>query len=74
MQGSSANYKRYDANSSDRMCAKLTAKSQTRERRVNKMEESGYSPEQLAKMQEEMFASAREKYNAGTTENGSGTA
>lgn len=52
----------------------LTRRSQTRERRVNKMEESGYSPEQLAKMQEEMFASAREKYNAGATENGSGAA
>ena len=41
-----------------------------RERRVNKMEDSGLSAEQLAKMQEEMFASAREKYNTGGADNG----
>lgn len=45
-----------------------------RERRVNKMEDSGFSAEQLAQMQEEMFKSAREKYEQGSeaTEGGAG--
>jgi len=38
----------------------------TREKRVNKMESSGYSDAELLRMQEEMFASARDKYNSGT--------
>jgi down-regulator of transcription 1 len=44
--------------------------SQTREKRVNKMENSGMSQAELLKMQEEMFASAREKYNPGSEDHG----
>jgi len=43
---------------------------QTREKRVNKMENSGMSQDELLKMQEEMFASAREKYNPGPEDPG----
>jgi histone H3/H4 len=43
---------------------------QTREKRVNKMETSGLSEAELLKMQEEMFASAREKYHTGPEEGG----
>jgi hypothetical protein len=47
---------------------------QTREKRVNKMETSGLSDAELLRMQEEMFASAREKYNAGGSGNEGGAA
>ena len=40
----------------------------TRERRVNKMEDSGLSTEQLLRMQEEMFADARQKYTTSATD------
>jgi len=40
----------------------------TREKKQNKMEMSGMSTEELLRMQEEMFASAKEKYNAGPEE------
>jgi hypothetical protein len=43
---------------------------QTREKRVNKMETSGLSEAELLKMQEDMFASAREKYHTGPEEGG----
>ena len=46
----------------------LTSDTQTREKRVNKMETSGLSEAELLKMQEEMFASAREKYHTGPEE------
>ena len=44
---------------------------QTREKRVNKMEMSGMTDEELAKMQEELFASASVKHNTGNEEGGS---
>lgn len=37
----------------------------TREKRVNKMEMSGMTDEELARMQEELFASANVKHNTG---------
>lgn len=40
----------------------------TREKKQNKMEMSGMTTEELLKMQEEMFASAKEKYNAAPEE------
>ncbi|KAL9108076.1 MAG: hypothetical protein Q9227_007051 [Pyrenula ochraceoflavens] len=43
----------------------------TRERKQNKIDLSGMSEAELVKMQQEMFASAKEKYNAGP-EDGSG--
>lgn len=38
---------------------------QSREKRVNKIEQSGMSEEQLIQLQQELFKSAGEKYNAG---------
>lgn len=46
----------------------LTIALQTREKRVNKMEMSGMTDEELAKMQEELFASASVKHNTGNEE------
>jgi hypothetical protein len=42
----------------------LTAISQSREKKQSKMEQSGMSPEELARMQEELFRSAGDKFNA----------
>jgi histone H3/H4 len=42
----------------------LTATSQSREKKQSKMEQSGMSPEELARMQEELFRSAGDKFNA----------
>jgi hypothetical protein len=44
--------------------AELTKISQSREKKGNKMEQSGMSPEELARMQEELFRSAGDKFNA----------
>lgn len=49
----------------------LTIVWQTREKRVNKMEMSGMTDEELAKMQEELFASASVKHNTGNEEGAS---
>ena len=38
---------------------------QTREKKTNKMEQSGLSEEELLRQQQELFRSAGEKYNAG---------
>lgn len=38
----------------------------SREKKGNKMEQSGMSPEELARMQEELFRSAGDKFNAPT--------
>ena len=38
---------------------------QTREKKQSKIEQSGMSAEELARMQDELFRSAGEKYNAG---------
>jgi hypothetical protein len=46
--------------------AELTTISQSREKKGNKMEQSGMSPEELARMQEELFRSAGDKFNAPT--------
>jgi len=37
----------------------------TREKKTNKMEQSGLSEEELLRQQQELFRSAGEKYNAG---------
>lgn len=43
----------------------LTVYFQTREKKQNKIDMSGMSEAELVKLQQEMFSSAKEKYNAG---------
>lgn len=42
----------------------LTPASQTREKKQNKMDQSGLTEEELLRQQQELFRSATEKYNA----------